>query len=113
MWTENHDTTIVFVVIYLIDKIYKFHCELCLRRTRSGLLHNKVAYIPASRELIHFHYTTYARVLKLMKLELSGSTAALFILEKGQVLIVIEFCVVCILVIYYTNKIKFKPKAKF
>ena len=77
----NHDTRIAFkkkldakiLVSFLsiIAKMYRYH-----RRTRSiytdlGLIHNKVAYILAIRELIHLGCTTYARVLGIIKKNLA------------------------------------------
>ena len=57
-----------------IPHCWKSHvaAQLRLRRNRSidpnlGLLHNKIAYILATRELIHLLCTTIARVLGFMK----------------------------------------------
>ena len=63
-------------------KIDRFHRKLWLSRIRSidsnlALVHNKVAYIIGTRELIHLHCTTYARVLGFIKKFLASSITLL------------------------------------
>ena len=70
-------------------KIYRCHLKLRLSRIRSndpklGLLHNKEAYILATRELIRLHCKTYARVLGFMKKTLGKPSSRFCIPVAGQ-----------------------------